>query len=276
MGNSPGDRGPAGPLDHVPVTDESGAPAGVDIRAQQPRVPSQVLVRLGVAAVGVLALIAGGVGAFVLRSDGAAVAVLGAGTALVIVALVLPRLLELNVGKDGISLTLTREAVAIGAPTAAATMESSGLSRFAIAYELVHFELRGDPDYELARIHLQDVLVDRARSMAFGSKIPAAEVRALFLEGSPVLRTLSIGIMKGDPSTADTGLLTSAVVAPASSNEQYQALELIQQLWTRWSREEREYLQSRIRSTDFRPGTDRSKLAARILDLPVEPRPPQH
>jgi hypothetical protein len=237
---------------------------------------SQVLARLGVAGVGVLALIAGGVGAFVLRSDGAAVAVLGAGTALVIVALILPRLLELNVGKDGISLTLTREVVSIGAPTAAATMESSGLSRFAIAYELVHFELRGDPDYELARIHLQDVLVDRARSMALGSKIPAAEVRALFLEGSSVLRVLSIGIMKGDPSTADTGLLTSSIVAPASPNEQYQALDLIEQLWTRWSREEREYLQSRIRSTDFRPGTDRSKLAARILDLPVEARPPQY
>jgi hypothetical protein len=238
-------------------------------------VSSQVLVRLGIAAIGVLALIAGGVGAFVLGSDAAAVAVLAAGTALLIVALVLPRLSELDVRADGVSLKLTQEAADSGAPTAAAVMEHSGLSRFAIAYEIVHSELRGNPEFERARVHLQDILVERARSMAFGSKIPAPEVRALFLEGSPVLRTLSIGIMKGDPSTADVGLLASAVVAPASANEQYQALGVIEQLWSRWNRDEREYLHSRIRSTDFPPGTDRSKRAAGILDLPVEPRPPR-
>lgn len=235
-----------------------------------------LLLRLGAAAVGVVALIAGGVSAFVLKSDSAAVAVLAAGTALLIVVLILPRLSEVNVGTGGVSLKLTLEAAATGAPTAATVMESSGLSRFAIAYEIVHSELRGEPDYERARVHLQDVLVERARSMAFGSKIPASEVRALFLDGSPVLRTLSIGIMKGDPSTADTGLLASAIVAPASANEQYQALELVEQLWVRWTREEREYLRSRIRAADFQPGTDRSSLAARILDLPVEPRLPQY
>ena len=64
--------------------------------------------------------------------------------------------------------------------------------------------------------------------MAFGSKIPAAEVRALFLEGSPVLRILGIGFMQGDPSTADVGLLASSVTAPASPNEQFQALAVIE------------------------------------------------
>jgi hypothetical protein len=82
--------------------------------------------------------------------------------------------------------------------------------------------------------------------------------------------------MKGDPSTVDTSLLASAIVAPASANEQYQALKLIEHLWGRWTREEREYLRSRIRAADFQPGTDRSSLAARILDLPVEPRLPQY
>jgi hypothetical protein len=235
---------------------------------------SQVLVRFGIAAVGVLALIAGGVGSFVLGSDAAAVAVLAAGTALLIVAVVLPRLSEFDVRKDGVSLKLTQEAAASGAPIAAAAMETSGLSRFAIAYEIVHAELRGD-GLDRARVHLQDVLVERARAMAFGSKIPAAEVRALFLEGSPVLRILGIGFMQGDPSTADVGLLASSVTAPASPNEQFQALAVIEQLWSRWSRDERQYLQSRIRATDFPPGTGRSARAAGILDLPVEPRPPR-
>ncbi|HEY4421487.1 MAG TPA: hypothetical protein VGN22_18315 [Pseudonocardia sp.] len=236
---------------------------------------SQVLVRFGIAAVGVLALIAGSVGSFVLGSDAAAVAVLAAGTALLIVAVVLPRLSEFDVRTDGVSLKLTQEAAASGAPIAATVMESSGLSRFAIAYEIVHADLRGDPGLDRARVHLQDVLVERARAMAFGSKIPAAEVRALFLEGSPVLRILGIGFMKGDPSTADVGLLASAVAAPASPNEQFQALAVIEQLWSRWSRDERQYLQSRIRSTDFPPDTGRSARAAGILDLPVEPRPPR-
>lgn len=114
--------------------------------------------RFGIAAVGVLALIAGGVGSFVLGSDAAAVAVLAAGTALLIVAVVLPRLSEFDVRKDGVSLKLTQEAAASGAPIAAAAMETSGLSRFAIAYEIVHAELRGD-GLDRARVHLQDVLV---------------------------------------------------------------------------------------------------------------------
>ena len=243
---------------------------------RRPRLPFQDLLRRSAAALGVAVLVSGCVSAFVLRSDTAAVAVLVAGTALLIVVLVLPRLSELNVGADGVSLKLTMEAAATGAPTAAGVMENSGLSRFAIAYEIVHSELRGEPEYESARVHLQDVLVERARSMAFSAKIPASEVQALFVGGSPVLRTLSIGFMKGDPSTADITLLASAIATPASANEQYQALQLIEQLWVRWNREEREYLRSRIRATDFQPGTDRSRLAARILDLPVEPRLPQH
>ncbi|WP_433274356.1 hypothetical protein ACQPZA_25265 [Pseudonocardia xinjiangensis] len=258
------------------MADESVAPAGAGAGApRRPGLSFALLLRAGAAALGIAALVAGCVSAFVLRSDTAAVAVLVAGAALVIVVLVLPRLSELNVGTDGVSLKLTMEAAATGAPTAAGVMENSGLARFAIAYEIVHSELRGNPEYESARVHLQDVLVERASAMAFGSTIPAAEVRALFIGGSPVLRTLSIGFMKGDPSTADTGLLASAITAPASANEQYQALDLVEQLWARWSREEREYLRSRIRATDFQPGTSRSRLAARILDLPVEPRLPQ-
>lgn len=232
--------------------------------------------RFGIAAAGVLALIAGGVASFVLESDAGAVAVLAAGTVLLIVAVVLPRLSEFDVLTGGISLKLTQEAAASGAPIAATVMENSGLSRFAIAYEIVHAELWGDdPGLNRAGVHLQDVLLERARAMAVASKIPAAEVRALFLQGSPVLRIVGIGFMKGDPSTADVGLLASAVAAPASPNEQFQALAVIEQLWTRWSHDERQYLQSRIRSTDFPPGTERSARAAGILDLPVEPRPPR-
>jgi hypothetical protein len=269
--DAPGDR-----LRTAAATDVRNVPVRADgAEPRRQRMSSQVLVRFGIAALGVLALIAGGVDSFVLGSDAAAVAVLAAGTALLIVAVVLPRLTELDIRNGGVSLKLTQEAAASGAPTAAAVMENSGLSRFAITYELVHAELRGDPELDRARVHLQNVMVERAQAMALGSKIPAAEVRALFLEGSPVLRILGIGFMKGDPSTADLGLLVSAVAAPASSNEQLQILAVIEQLWSRWSRDERQYIQNCIRSTDFPPGTGRSARAAGILDLPVEPRPPR-
>jgi hypothetical protein len=113
--------------------------------------------------------------------------------------------------------------------------------------------------------------VRRARAVAFANKIPAAEVRSLFLHGSPVLRTLSIGMMQGDPSTTDAALLASAISSPCSPNEQYQALVLTKDLWTRWSRADRELLQHRIRTTDFPSGSDRSAAAAEVLALTCGP-----
>jgi hypothetical protein len=224
---------------------------------------------------GVVALAAGGVAAFVLRSESAAVTTLIGGFVLVIVALILPRLSELGFGADGFTLKLTADARDAGAPTVAATMESTELGEYATAYALVNAELRADPRYDQARVHLQDSLVRRARAVAFANKIPAVEVQSMFRDGSPVLRVLSIGMMQGDPSTADAALLAKAISEPRSANEQYQALVLIRQTWPRWTREDRELFQHRVSTTDFPPASDRSVEAAELLSLPIDPRVPE-
>src|SRR5689334_3765277 len=87
------------------------------------------------------------------------------------------------------TLKLTADAAAAGAPKAASLLESSGLADYAAAYGIVNTELREKEEFRAARVHLQDSVVRRARAFAFANKIPAAEVRALFLHGSPVLRT---------------------------------------------------------------------------------------
>jgi hypothetical protein len=211
--------------------------------------------------------------AFVLRSDTAAVVALIGGFALLITAVVLPRVSEIGVSTDGLTLKLTKDAAAAGAPKTASLLESTGLADYATAYGVVNAELRGNEQYDAARVHLQDSLVRRARAIAFSNTIPAAEVRSLFLHGSPVLRTLSIGLMQGDPSTTDAGLLASAITDPLSGNEQYQALLLVRDRWTRWSGEDRELLRHRINTTAFTPGSDRSALAAQIVALPDGPGP---
>jgi hypothetical protein len=223
--------------------------------------------RTAIGLIGFLALSCGGTAAFVLRSETAAVATLVGGFALVIVASTLPRLAEVGVSTEGVTLKLTEDAAAAGAPKAASLLESTGLADYAAAYGVVNSELRGMEEFRAARVYLQDSLVRRARAVAFANKIPAAEVRSLFLHGSPVLRTLSIGMMQGDPSTTDASLLASAISSPLSANEQYQALVLARDLWTRWSRADRELLQHRIRTTDFPSGSDRSAAAAEVLAL---------
>ena len=232
----------------------------------RPGVPGS-LVQVAIGLFGFLALVGGGAATFVLQSETAAVAALVGGFALLIAAAVLPRLTEVGVSTEGMTLKLTADAAAAGAPKAASLLESSGLADYAAAYGIVNTELREKDEFRAARVHLQDSVVRRARAFAFANKIPAAEVRALFLHGSPVLRTLAIGMMQGDPSTTDAALLASAISSPLSANEQYQALVLARDIWNRWSRADRELLQHRTRTTDFPPGSDRAAAAALVLAL---------
>ena len=49
------------------------------------------------------------------------------------------------------------------------------------------------PDYRAARIHLQDLLVQRAAGVARREKFQEREVRKLFANGSVVMRLLALG-----------------------------------------------------------------------------------
>jgi hypothetical protein len=55
-------------------------------------------------------------------------------------------------------------------------------------------------EYRSAKLHLQDLLVERSAAIARREKFDAAEVRLLFKNGAPTMRVLVLGLMQGDPS----------------------------------------------------------------------------
>ena len=134
--------------------------------------------RTAIGLIGFLALSCGGTAAFVLRSETAAVATLVGGFALVIVASTLPRLAEVGVSTEGVTLKLTEDAAAAGAPKAASLLESTGLADYAAAYGVVNSELRGMEEFRAARVYLQDSLVRRARAVAYPGRRGALAVLA--------------------------------------------------------------------------------------------------
>jgi len=98
----------------------------------------------------------------------------------------------------------------------------------------------------------------------------AAEVRTLFANGSPEVRVLAIGLMKGDPSLADGATILAAIADPRSPSEQYQGLELAKVCWPQLSRSYRSAIQSVIAdNSDIRTGTDRAEVAAELRSLPL-------
>jgi len=231
----------------------------------RPGVPGS-LVQVAIGLFGFLALVGGGAATFVLQSETGAVAALVGGFALLIAAAVLPRLTEVGVSTEGMTLKLTADAAAAGAPKAASLLESSGLADYAAAYGIVNTELREKDEFRAARVHLQDSVVRRARAFAFANKIPAAEVRALFLHGTGAANARhrdDAGRSLDDRRrTARLGHLLSAL-----SERAVPGPRAGEDIWNRWSRADRELLQHRTRTTDFPPGSDRAAAAALVLAL---------
>jgi hypothetical protein len=67
-------------------------------------------------------------------------------------------------------------------------------------------EVLPDPEYTDARTYVQDMLVRRAGTIAEREKFDAAEIRALFANGTPVIRVMVLGLMGGDPSLVECGI----------------------------------------------------------------------
>lgn len=217
-----------------------------------------------------LALLAAAAARVIYTSSGAGiVTLLVIGAVLLVSPFVIARVERLSLSASGFELQLSREVAELGAPNAARILDRTDLARFAESYSFVHKEL-GDPRFQNARAHLQDLLVQRAAELARQEKFEPAEVRALFANGTPELRVLAIGLMKGDPSLADGASVLAAIADPRTANEQYQGLELAKMCWPHLSRSYRSAIQSVIADNpDIRTGTDRAQLAADLRALPV-------
>jgi hypothetical protein len=226
------------------------------------RWPTLLLVLIGLALVGI------GVERVLATASGAGlVTIVVIGAVLLVTPFVLNRVDRL--GAPGGRLQFTRDMAGLGAPRAAQILEQTDVARFAEAYSLVYQELDEDR-YRDAKVHLQDLLVERAAAVARKEKFDAAEVRALAAHASPAMRVLALGLMKGDSELADGGTVLAAIADPRSVNEQYQGLELAKLCWPQLSASYRSAIRSVIEANpDAMAGPIQRPLAQEILTLPV-------
>jgi hypothetical protein len=217
-----------------------------------------------------LALLAAAAARVIYTSSGPGiVTLLVIGAVLLISPFVISRVERLSTNEGGYELQLTREIAELGAPNAARVLDRTDLARFAESCAVAGQEL-GDSRFENAQAHLQDLLVQRAAALAHQEKFEAAEVRTLFANGSPELRILAIGLMKGDPSLADGATILAAIADSRSPNEQYQGLELAKLCWPQLSRSYRSAIQSVIADgPEIRTSNDRAGIAAELRSLPL-------
>lgn len=228
--------------------------------------------RLLVGVVGLALLVLGAAKFTAAAGDTGGIALVVAGTILLIIPFVLDRVQHVSVGAARVDLWLTTQVSERGAPEAAAILQRTRLGSFAESYALVHDELTA-PEYKAARIHLQDLLVQRAASVARQEKFEASEVQRLFVNGSVVMRVLVLGLMQGDRSLADVSTIVAAVIDGRSRNEQYQGLMLAELCWPRLTTPDRHEVLRAIQRADFEPGSDRWHGAQKVLSLPDQQVP---
>jgi hypothetical protein len=230
------------------------------------RMPAAARMLVGVVGFALLVL---GASKFTLAAgDAGAITLVVAGAILLFTPLVLDRVQHVSLGASRVDLWLTTQVSERGAPVAAAILQRTRLGSFAESYALVHDELTA-PDYIAARIHLQDLLVQRAASVARQEKFEAGEVQRLFVNGSVVMRVLALGLMQGDRSLANVSTIVSAVIDGRSRNEQYQGLHLAELCWPRLPSPDRHEVFRAIERANFEPGNDRWQRAQQVLSLPL-------
>jgi hypothetical protein len=213
-----------------------------------------------------------GVGAYrviVSAGGGGGIAAVTAGSLLLVSPFVISRVEQLSVTTSGLNMRLSKDVADAGAPKAARILDRTDLAWYAQSYSFIHEEL-GAEAYRAAKMHLQDLLVERAAAVARREKFDASEVRTLFRNAAPTMRVLALGLMQGDPSLADGPSIVDAIANSRSANEQYQGLRLTEECWPRLTSAYREAVRAAIEaSPQIKTGSSRQALAEKILALPT-------
>lgn len=245
---------------------DSSARRGPSGRAWLSSVRWPVVARLLIGVVGLALLVLGAERAAAVAGGTGALILVVAGAILLICAFVLDRIGRVSVSTSSVDLWLTTQVSDRGAPEAAAILQRTRLGSFAESYALVHDELTV-PEYIPARLHLQDLLVQRSASVAKQERFDPQEVRRLFDNGSVFVRVLVLGLMQGDRSLADADTIVSAVTRGRSRNETYQGMKLAKLCWNGLAPRDRKEIQDAIHQADFRTEGERWKLAQEVLGL---------
>jgi hypothetical protein len=169
-------------------------------------------------AVGVLTLGAGVWKAVTSQSGTAGAILVVAGALLIIAPFVIDRLERVSVGGTGFEIGLSRDVAEQGAPKTAAIIDRSDFAQLIEAYGVLR-EVLPDPAYTEARSYVQDVLLQRAATIAQREKFDANEIRTLLANGSPIMRVMVLGLMGGDPALVDAPALAESIAKPATRTE---------------------------------------------------------
>ncbi|MFG1812437.1 hypothetical protein ACGFIF_01620 [Kribbella sp. NPDC049174] len=230
---------------------------------QAPRV-LDVAARVVCLLAGVGLLVTGLVGLFSDVDESVLALVLALGVLLLIAPSIVDRIRAMRLGQFEVQLI---RQVAATARDAANTLQRLGLGRELDAYATVYTELRG-PELRNVRAMVLDRIIERVSSAAVVEKFDQDEVKAMFREGTPIVRVLALGLMEGDPSLIDGEILLEAVSRSLTGNEQYHALRLVRDEWHRLSPVDHAALRSAIdASPNLRDGSARAEIAQQIRAL---------
>ena len=141
-----------------------------------------------------LALLAAAAARVISCSSGPGiVTLLVIGAVLLISPFVISHVERLSTNAGGYELQLTREIAELGAPNAARVLDRSRLAQVRRVLRRRRPGTRRRSRSGTPRRTLQDLLVQRAAALAHQEKFEAAEVRTLFANGSPELRSSRSG-----------------------------------------------------------------------------------
>jgi hypothetical protein len=194
-----------------------------------------------------------------------------AGALLIIAPFVIDRLERVAVGGAGFEIGLSRDVAEQGAPKAAAIIDRSDFAQLIEAYGVLR-EVLPDPAYTNARSYVQDVLLQRAATIAQREKFDASEIRALLANGTPIMRVMVLGLMGGDPSLADAPSLAEAIAKPATRTEQFAALQLADRLWERFTEPEQAMIRSATLAVPISKNSRRYTIAEKIRATSTDQR----
>jgi len=183
------------------------------------------------------------------------------GTLLMVSPFLIDRLENLVLKPTGFELKLSATIADLGAPKAARILDRSDLAQAVESYAFVR-QVLVDPKYRNAKVLLQDSLVNQALALASREKFSAVEVRLLFREGPPIVRTLALGLMQGNPQLADGESIFNAVSNAQTGNEQYHGLVLARLCWRDLSPAFRGAILAAIDADRFISGDDDRREAA--------------
>jgi hypothetical protein len=201
--------------------------------------------------------------------EGPLLTALTAGVLLLIMPSIVDRIRSLKLGEFEVELL---RQIAETARNTADTLRRLGLGPELDAYATVYTELHG-PELKAVRGQVLDRIVQRVSHASAVEKFDKDEVKDLFHSGSPMVRVLALGLMEGDLSLLDGEVLLDAVDRSLTGNEQFHALRVVRNGWSRLTPEQRNQLLAAIDSNrQIQAGPDRRELAQQIRELAGSPR----